>query len=88
MIFAFHLVIHSGLDQIGSLLIQDYPEVSADRPLCIIWDKSMTGNEMSAVVKQTAKVFRRAVQFFQGESGNYFDYAPAISGVAIVLYIK
>jgi hypothetical protein len=48
----------------------------------------MTGNEMSAVVKQTAKVFRRAVQFFQGESGNYFDYAPAISGVAIVLYIK
>jgi len=45
-------------------------------------------HEMSPVVKQTGKVFRRAVQFFQGESGNYFDCAPAISGVAIVLYIK
>ncbi|WP_445241588.1 hypothetical protein [Microcoleus vaginatus] len=43
---------------------------------------------MSPVVKQTGKVLWRAVQLFQGDSGNYFDYAPAIQGVAIVLYIK
>ncbi|MBD1827761.1 hypothetical protein NDI47_20115 [Microcoleus vaginatus GB1-A2] len=38
---------------------------------------------MSWVVKQTGNVLRRAVQFFQGESGKDSDYAPAIQGIAI-----
>jgi len=43
VIFAFHLVIHSKLHQIGSLLIQDYLEVSAGSRSYIIWDGSMIG---------------------------------------------
>jgi hypothetical protein len=43
---------------------------------------------MSPVVKQTGNVFGRVVEFFQRDSGNYFDYAPAICGIAIVPYIK